>query len=76
MKLFKDLKKCKGNRKKYRIKPTIKFSKDIYGYCISFLPTIVWDFWIYRTPNSPVIDIWWLHYHILIGRWEKRSDTE
>lgn len=74
MKLFKDLKSCKEHRKEYRIKPTIEFYVDKDHYLFSFLPTILWHPWVYRYPNSEgVIDIWWLHFHILIGKWERLS---
>ena len=74
MKLFDDLKRCKGHRNEYRIKPTIKFMADKEDYYFSFLPTILWMPWIYRHPHTiGVIDIWWLHYHILIGTWEHLS---
>ena len=74
MKLINDLKMCKGHRKEYRIKLFIKFIADKeYCHC-SFLPTVLWTPWIYRNPNSVgIIDIWWLHFHILIGKWEHPS---
>lgn len=74
MKLIDDLKKCKGHRKEYRIKPTIKFYADKEDYYFSFIPTILWMPWVYRHPHSiGIIDIWWLHFHILIGTWERPS---
>lgn len=74
MKLFDDLKECKGNRNEYRIKPIIKFKVDKENYYFSFLPTILWMPWIYRYPNTiGVIDIWWLNFHIFIGKWEHLS---
>ena len=74
MKLIKDLKNCKGYRREYRIKSTIKFIVDTEDYYFSFLPTVLWMPWVYRNPNSDgVIDIWWLHFHILIGKWEHLS---
>lgn len=74
MKLFEDLKRLKSHRKEYRIKPFIEFRVDKEDYFFSFLPTILYIPWIYRHPNSiGVIDIWWLHFHILIGKWEKLS---
>lgn len=77
MKLIEDLKRCKGNRKKYRIKPTIEFHVDTRHYYFSFLPTIMWTPWIYRYPHSiGIIDIWWLNFHILIGTWERPSCRE
>ena len=74
MELFKKLKRCKPDRKKYRIKPIIRFEVDTRDYYFSFLPTVLWIPWIYRYPNSTgVVDIWWLHFHILIGKWEQLS---
>lgn len=71
MKLFEDLKNCKGSRKQYRTKPTVKFYVDKQSYYFAFLPTVLWMPWIYRYPNTTgIIDIWWLHFHILIGKWE------
>jgi hypothetical protein len=76
-KLFKDLKKCKYMRNRYVIKPTIKFHIDTRHYYFSFLPTILYLPWVYRHPNSEgVIDIWWLHFHILIGTWEDKKDYQ
>ena len=74
MKLIKDLKKCKDRRKAYRTKPFIEFRVDKEHYYFSFLPTVLYVPWVYRHPNSiGVIDIWWLHFHILIGKWENLS---
>jgi sugar phosphate isomerase/epimerase len=70
-KLFTDLKKCKEYRKDYRVKPCIEFHIDRQHYYFAFIPTILYLPWIYRHPNTKgVIDIWWLHFHILIGKWE------
>ena len=77
MKLIKDLKNCKGHRKQYRIKPTIRFLVDKDDYYFSFLPTVLWQPWVYRYPNiDGIVDIWWLHFHILIGKWERLSCHE
>jgi hypothetical protein len=74
MKLIDDLKRLKPNRKGYRIKPTIRFYVDKENYYFAFLPTVLWMPWIYRYSNSDgVVDIWWLHFHILIGKWETLS---
>lgn len=74
MGLFKNLKECKSDRKKYRIKPAIGFQADTRDYMFSFLPTVIWCPWIYRYSNSVgVVDIWWLHFHIWFGRWEELS---
>ena len=71
IKLFKDLKHLKPNRKNYRIKPTFRIKIDDHDYGFSFLPTVFWEPWIYRYPNlDGVVDIWWLNIHILIGTWE------
>lgn len=71
IKLFKDLRMCKKSRKEYHVKPYFKFLIDSDHYYFAFLPTILWMPWCYRYPNlHGVIDIWWLNFHILIGRWE------
>lgn len=72
--LFKKLKEHKPNRKKYRIEPTIRFRVDTEHYLFSFLPTVLWMPWIYRFPHcGGVIEIWWLHFHVLIGNWDRLS---
>lgn len=74
MKLIEDFKMCKGNRKKYRVLPFIEFRRDTESYLFSFFPTILWCPWVYRYPNCVgVVDIWWLHFHILIGKWAELS---
>lgn len=74
MGLLKSLKECKPDRKKYRVNPILRFEVDKRDYCISFFPTVVWSPWIYRYPNMlGVVDIWWLHYHIVFGKWEPLS---
>lgn len=73
-KLIEDLNRCKGHRNQYWVRPTFSIEVDRDSYYFSFLPTILWCPWIYRHPNSTgVIDIWWLHFHILIGKWEELS---
>lgn len=75
MKLFNDLKRCKEYRKEYKIKPAIRLYVDKEYYDFSFLPTVLWMPWVYRYPDSDgVIDIWWLNFHILIGKWERVKD--
>lgn len=75
MKLLEDLKRCKGHRKKYRIKPTIRFEVDTTHYSFAFMPTILWLPWVYRYPNTDgIVDVWWLNFHILLGRWEERKE--
>lgn len=72
--LIEGLKKCKNDRKKYRINPIVGFEVDRDDYLFSFLPTIIWCPWIYRYPNSVgVLDIWWLNFHFYFGKWEKLS---
>ena len=74
MELFKKLKACRPQRKRYRIRPAIKFLVDKQYYDFALIPTISWSPWIYRYPNSyDVINIWWLNFHILIGKWEYPS---
>ena len=71
MKLIKDSIRLKEQRKEYKIKPTIKFYIDNNSYIFSFFPTIEWQPWIYRYLNCSIVDIWWLHFHILIGTWKR-----
>ena len=74
MKIVEDFKKCKGQRKKYRVLSFIEFRRDTEDYLFSLFPTILWCPWVYRYPNSVgVVDIWWLHFHILIGKWTELS---
>ena len=73
-KLFNDLKRLKSGRNQYRIKPYFKFEVDRRDYCFSFLPTVLWMPWIYRYPGSVgIVDIWWLNFHIFIGKWVNLS---
>ena len=75
MKLFEDLERCKEYKKEYKLIPSLRFHRDTDSYYFSFIPTVLWMPWIYRYPNlDGVIDIWWLHFHILIGKWEQIGD--
>lgn len=69
--LFYGLKKCKGQRKEYKIKPSIHFSCSRNLFNFSVLPTIVLEPWIYRRPGFHVVEIWWFNFHIGIGTWER-----
>lgn len=72
-KLFNDLRRCRHMKGEYRVKPTIRFYINTRSYFFAFLPTIIYEPWIYRHPNSDgVIDIWWLNCHILIGTFEPK----
>ena len=73
MKLYKRLKELKEQRKEYKIKPVVKFFAD-RGYYFSVIPTVIFCPWIYRYPDDWVVDIWWLHFHICIGRWKRKVD--
>lgn len=76
-KLFENLKRLKPNRKNYKIKWIFKFKIDNDHYMFSFLPTILWEPWIYRYPGAEgIIDIWWLNMHILIGKWTVVKEDE
>lgn len=70
-KLFKTLKECKEKRKLCRIKPTVWFEIDRQYYWFSFLPTILWMPWCCRHNGAEIVDIWWLNFHIMIGKWER-----
>ena len=70
--LLSSLKRHKPHRKRYRIKPTIRFHIDDEDFGFAFLPTIAWMPWIFRHPGEDgVVTIWWLNFYILIGTWEK-----
>lgn len=74
MKLIEDYKKCKASRNKYRVRPGIKFYVDTYRYRFAFIPTITYVPWMYRHPNVyGIIEIWWLNFHIAIGKTELLS---
>lgn len=72
VKLINDLKLCKEYKKDYRIKPYFNFHIDRRSYLFSFFPTVIWQPWCYRDRYvGGIIEIWWLHFHILIGKWSK-----
>lgn len=72
--LIRKFQQYKFQRKNYRIKPTFRFHADTEDYYMSFLPTVIWGPWFVRYPNMDgVIDIWWLWFHILIGKWEVKK---
>lgn len=60
-------------RENWYIKPLFKFERDTEYYLISILPTIMFQPWRYRRPYIGVIDITWLHYHIIIGEWRRKE---
>lgn len=75
MKLIKRLRQLKSYRKTYRIKPGIWLHADTTDYLFSLIPTICFMPWIFRMPGYDcLLDIWWLNFHITIGRWENKGD--
>lgn len=60
-------------RKDYIIKLCICFEIDKEDQVISILPTIMIQPWKYRYPNTFVVDITWLIFHIGIGRWRTKG---
>ena len=62
---FKSLKRCKGYRKGYYIKPQIEFCIDSELFC--FLPTVMFVPHIYRYTNCYVFEVAWINIHIGIG---------
>ena len=74
MKLIKDLKDLKKNRKNWVIKPSVKAVMDTDDYITCLFPTIVFQPWIYRSPNSYVVELWWLNFYVGFVRWERRND--
>lgn len=75
-KLYDSLKRCRSERKNYRIHPTVIFMVDTHDYLFSFLPTIHWMPWTYRYLGSTIIDITWLHLHIGIGEWVRKENQD
>jgi hypothetical protein len=69
-KLYKKHKTCKQYRNSRRIRPMFNITIDDSFYAFSFLPTIIWQPWMFRYNNSCIIDITWLNIHISIGKWE------
>lgn len=59
------------NRKNYYIKWKVRFSidNDSYLQIWSFLPTIIWTPWYYRSKGMVILDLTWLNWHISIGEW-------
>lgn len=75
MKLFETIKHRREQRKEYIIVPKVTAEKDTRIYAFTFLPTIVWQPWRYRYPNSFVVELWWLNFVVGIGWWERRKDN-
>jgi hypothetical protein len=75
-KLIDTHKRCRSDRKEYRIKPVVAFEVDDDYYLMSLLPTIYWQPWPFRYPDNSVLDIHWLNIHICIGLWTKREKKE
>ena len=61
-------------REDYRIKPRMKAIID-KEYCLfSLIPTVIWQPWKYRYPNTYVVDIHWLIFHLCFGFWERKKE--
>ena len=75
IKLFKDLKACKPDRKNYQLKPKIRLDVDTKRYRCYILPTILYVPWIYRIPNVGLgaLEIKWLNFTIVLGEWVMRD---
>ena len=73
VKLVKQLRAFASRRNDYYIEWTIKFVAD-NEYLFALIPTIQFEPWIYRHVRFPVIDITWMHWHILIGTWRRKDD--
>lgn len=77
IKLFKELKACSKYRNKYRIKPCVSFRVDRRRYIFALIPTITIVPWIYIQPNCiGIVDVWWLCFHIYIGKLEMKDVTD
>lgn len=71
--IFRDLKKCRGSRKEYKIVPCIRFFTTRNLFTFSILPVIVWIPWVYRQPGWHVWEIHWFNFVIAIGDWKVRG---
>lgn len=58
-------------RKRYRIKPKIRFEIDSGLFVL--IPTLMWQTWKYRWSGSGVIYLCWLNFVIAFGIWERRG---
>lgn len=58
----------------YYIDWNVKFEVDDNDYLFTILPTVVWQPFMLRYPNTAVLDIWWLNIHIIIGTWMRKED--
>ena len=74
-KMFESLKRCKPHRKEYFIKWDVTFNVDNSYYLFALLPTILWEPWSFRYPESPIISIMWLNCTIAIGTWKNKEDV-
>jgi hypothetical protein len=74
--MFESLKNCKEDRKNYVIDWNVTFNVDDHYYLFAFLPTILWEPWPFRYPNSPIISIMWLNCTIAIGTWKNKENTD
>ena len=72
--LIKDHKKCWYLRKEDRIKWCIKpFYRDIPACTLFFIPTITYNTYPYRRPETFIFEIYFLHWYIGIGEWCRKE---
>lgn len=68
--LIKDHKFCWGIRNEHYIKWHIKCEhKDIPACSFFILPTIVYNTYPYRRPETFIFQVYFLHWYIGIGEW-------
>lgn len=75
-KLLAILKKYKQYHKDFHIKPIVVCEVEDTDYMFAFLPTVVWQPWVFRRNHAHVVDIWWLNLHIYIGCWEEKKHDQ
>lgn len=68
-KLISDYKLCRKYPETRRFKWCVQFADDDRDYLFAVIPTICIQPRIYRYPNIGVVDIWWLTWHVVIGKW-------
>lgn len=74
-KMFEELRTCRDERKKYRIRNKFQFRFDRNNYMLYILPTVTFQPWLYRPLKSFVIVFRWLHIRIAYGLWERREEN-
>ena len=63
-------------RKNWKIVPCIKIKTDTEDLIFYILPTMTIQPWQFRDPNSYVLVISWLIFHVGICKWKIKRESE